>query len=537
MDIGDIGEDEVSHWATSGGFVVNPSIRDRFGWDHILEMEQKSPAHSDDPLGLPTTTFACRIQIKSTWSESKSVRIKLSNLKRAIQEPLPWFVLVLRYKRDTKTLLEVFVIHIAKEQVETISKTIFSLSATDKTRLHKKTLSLKFSGANKLATPFDSSMHSVLASVTPAGLHAYALAKNDWYSNAGLADPNATLLRFSVGPSLKDELFEKMALTAVGISDGLEVENMQFFKERFGKELPVPNAREFLKGKLKVSPADSEGDCAIVILGADGSRTLTAPVLFRYSGSVFPMLPKKHWIMRLQRAQVDFTLRIEAGEGLFTFFSDDETQFSINDWRTSANLISCFLSNQGKSISLAIERFGSIRICKEIAIPLLRKESTSDLLTRIEKLLKLCHKLSVDANTAQISLTSIQENTMLVDTFLNAIESANEQFQAIVTTKKELADYKGDVALITDPHFHIGGHCYIEVFALIGRLQIRSEQGDEAEIQLTGTQLKHIVTRTYKETELGNYSFESISNTACSDLEKTGIAHSILVPWASIVSD
>jgi len=83
MDIGDLGptgEDFFSTLCSSVGLVANPSIKDKFGWDFIVQTDLPSSTEApSDSDGLP---FECKVQVKSTNERRGKWQIKVSNMKR-----------------------------------------------------------------------------------------------------------------------------------------------------------------------------------------------------------------------------------------------------------------------------------------------------------------------------------------------------------------------------------------------------------------------------------------------------------------------
>ena len=82
VNLGKLGEEELSRWCTSSGLVANRSLEeDTMGWDHLVEFPYTK---SDGPQDKQKKLIECKIQVKSTQRTDKGVNIKLSALKRLV---------------------------------------------------------------------------------------------------------------------------------------------------------------------------------------------------------------------------------------------------------------------------------------------------------------------------------------------------------------------------------------------------------------------------------------------------------------------
>src|SRR5262245_41292211 len=62
--------------------------------------------------------FSAKLQVKGTRTSKRSIRVKLSYWKRAIEDVLPWFFFVVRLEREVPR--EVAFLHIGPELIESV---------------------------------------------------------------------------------------------------------------------------------------------------------------------------------------------------------------------------------------------------------------------------------------------------------------------------------------------------------------------------------------------------------------------------------
>lgn len=302
----DHAEDQVRLWASAAGFLVNSSQRDRAGWDHLLDLSEPREAHPNENfLGIPSRSLSARVQVKSIVSSSRRVQIKLSNLQRAVEDPLPWIYLIVRYAKGTLDLVEVAAVHLDKALTERVLERIHFMRVDDLRRLHQKSFAVSWGEADVLQPPFESSLRSVIETAVPADLLSYAVNKKNWADKAGLpAEPRAEI-KFSVVGSTEDELFRRISRAAIGLEDALTIKGLEHTRERFGAMRPdpkVPNAEEAKLGMLR---SDADSGWTLSVVDRSGSRRLEMPVFYRFSGAVIPGLPQKYWLSRIETPFLD----------------------------------------------------------------------------------------------------------------------------------------------------------------------------------------------------------------------------------------
>ena len=96
-DIGKMGEKIFSYWCSTAGLVVNKATEDETGWDFHVEFPFTSNPDFPLPLDMQKSPIECKIQVKATNTQNKSVQITLSVLHRLVKSPLPAFIAFIRH--------------------------------------------------------------------------------------------------------------------------------------------------------------------------------------------------------------------------------------------------------------------------------------------------------------------------------------------------------------------------------------------------------------------------------------------------------
>lgn len=91
--LGQKGEHRFSEFCTDAHLKPNKSEYDRTGWDYVVDWPHGPTTRPLDSRPAPPT---CLVQLKTVWSETKSVRFRLSSLERLAKELRPAFVVVLK---------------------------------------------------------------------------------------------------------------------------------------------------------------------------------------------------------------------------------------------------------------------------------------------------------------------------------------------------------------------------------------------------------------------------------------------------------
>lgn len=91
-DIGQIGQKLVCMLASAAGATPNESFNDQRGWDVLLQFDVNDDGSG--PLDRAPPQRTCWLQVKTTTTLKRSWPIKLTNWGRMVNDPSPWFVVI-----------------------------------------------------------------------------------------------------------------------------------------------------------------------------------------------------------------------------------------------------------------------------------------------------------------------------------------------------------------------------------------------------------------------------------------------------------
>src|SRR5215216_6388520 len=109
-DLGALGEAYFDFICADEALIANPSVRDRTGWDRIVEFKPDIAAQSTS-LDRREPPLSCHVQIKAKWERGNSVRLRLSSAELLAKDPKPAFVYVVVFGADRQPR-NAFLIHL-----------------------------------------------------------------------------------------------------------------------------------------------------------------------------------------------------------------------------------------------------------------------------------------------------------------------------------------------------------------------------------------------------------------------------------------
>jgi len=130
---GDWAEDTFQTTGTGTAVTVNPSRRDRYGWDFVAEWDEE-PA-TGIPRDRQVVARSARIQVKSSRQSRPTARLKLSNALRFVEANEPCFV-VMYWLNRTKSGVEVFVRQFGEELIAATLKKVREADRDGQKELH-----------------------------------------------------------------------------------------------------------------------------------------------------------------------------------------------------------------------------------------------------------------------------------------------------------------------------------------------------------------------------------------------------------------
>jgi len=146
--LGNLGEDAFRTWCHQQNLTVHKSdgSEDRTGWDFMVEFPQQE---YDRPRDEWPAAIECRVQVKSTDTQSKKKQIEVSNLERLVKAPIPTFFCFIEFDgHDTPQAA--YLVHVGEELIAKTLKKIRKLESQKKhNSLNKHKMSVRYTDSDR----------------------------------------------------------------------------------------------------------------------------------------------------------------------------------------------------------------------------------------------------------------------------------------------------------------------------------------------------------------------------------------------------
>jgi hypothetical protein len=525
LSIGDEAEDQVQLWGTSAGFTVNPARRDRRGWDHIFELSLPREPRADDPFELLTCAFTARVQVKAVSGACRSVPIKLSNWQRAIDDPLPWFFLVVRYQ--TLTIREVVLVHINQAVIERVIARVCALPKSAKTHLHRKKFSVKFSDGKLLEQPIERSLHSAIAEGVGRDAFEYAKAKQAWRDDAGYEDKRALNIHMKFGPLQTEDLYRQLARASIGL-DALESSQVALSRTRFGRDVPLTSRQPI---SLQMSWGKEIGT-EVVLSVSDCKRQHLAslPMLMRSSTRLF-QLPDNFWLIRFESLLIDMVVDVAALRCSVNFneFPDDEP-VSLKALHNDLVFLKSLDDREGEPVELSISRHAYHRPLMHLDAPHTLGRRQYQLAIDVMALWPLLGHLGpehADVRLTRREISALGDAARLMQMSRSGTDA--NLFMDIPVEPADV-DLTKPIVIITNPHMKLGAITFMDLIALTGASSL-VETGENTRIRVTPERCELLLSRQYVGDGMKNFDFDEAAASAGETLERSGQEQVAAIHW------
>jgi hypothetical protein len=482
--LGDLAADSLRPWADASNFTINESMRDRYGWDHYYEFSAKPNQDSSSfPLEMPPAALSCKVQVKGTKRKVKSVRIRLSNLWRFVQDPVPCFIVVVRFHRDNDEPEEVYIIHVWDEIITRVLEQVFRLDNAGRQSLHKKSISVDLLPEHKISPPWKDTFCTKIASHTGDDLLSYATRKAQLNQSVGFVDSTINV-RLNFQAPTKEQLFEKLAKAGVGL-EAIDFFGLQASRTRFGLEIPDPSLAPSDKGQISITPSAPDEGWRIQSLDNHLSDPIELSCRVRSSVRAFPFLPQDCWLLRIETEFLNMVLGIKANKFQLSYKSPDPDQpIKYADFHRSLLILERLSSTKELTVIRVISPDPKKKTF-DFTIPtgqLIAPNGFSESLSLLKAIAVVFRELQIpDASQTTVRyLLSKQKEFFLLD----AAYSKNlVRVSASIEQKIEPA---GLGAIGYFPRITVGDHDYMLSEVVIGAMQLATTATGEFEITVDG---------------------------------------------------
>jgi len=294
------------------GCTVNRVGDDQNGWDFIVEFP---PLAHDGPVDTRPPALSCLVQIKSTQTESATVRIKLSNALKFAKNPLPCFTVLIVFSADGKTPSRYYLQHFHHDQITQALKSARQAHGSTSAAPNRKTIPLRFGPEDVTA---ENDLVNRIARSVP-NPSDYSALKSEFYRKVGYENG------YGQGKiTFASEHSAAFVDALLGKKSPVPVQRIFFHEERFG--IANPKAVFDGPGTIHITP-EPRTDCRVVLRPPGGSEQIVL------SGKVFapgiPNLPDEFRKIRIETDILEFTCG--AGTGREVKFGDFSASFRTKD--------------------------------------------------------------------------------------------------------------------------------------------------------------------------------------------------------------
>ncbi len=236
-ELGAKGEQRFPELCGDDGLVCNKVGRDRTGWDFIVEFPFSSPM-APNFLDRRTQPPECRAQVKTVWSRSGNVKLRLSSAERLAKHPQLACIFVMVVCEDNLEYECIYCIQVIDDVLSHILKSLRQCQAKDTTKVNKTTISFSYRALGKRIPASGEAIKEFIESAWGKNGNVYSQKKVDQISNLGF-----TGHRYSGRFTLIAENEREVADVMLGLKKG-KAKEFEVSETRWGITLPHLNNTE-----------------------------------------------------------------------------------------------------------------------------------------------------------------------------------------------------------------------------------------------------------------------------------------------------
>ena len=395
--LGAAGESAFEYLCTRAELACNRSLRDRTGWDFIVEFPfetarrradrtKATPQSGSLALAQPSLdhrgkAITSHVQVKATRGRSDRIALRLSSAEHLAKDPKPAFIIV-PLMTPGGDVRSAYLIHFADAALGKVLRRLRQAEADGKTDINHATVSFDYrrQGVRFAWTP--AGLRKALTSAVGGPLSEYVVAKQAQLKTLGYDGPRFEMdTSFSVARADFPDVL-------LGLKS-FKVSALQTFDRRFGIRLPVDRYDASHNVELRIIPK-AFATCRVVVHGLP----LTVPAAFDGEAlGPLPIAPLTEDQVKIIVRADPFTLTLTAERLTFNFILKAEMQRSATEWRRIFRALTHLATGQA---SLAIQPDGlprdtiNVPITQPIAGELIPEQPEIGALTELgERLLAL----------------------------------------------------------------------------------------------------------------------------------------------------
>lgn len=213
--IGRCGLQALMGWASQVGITANISIQDERGWDVLLQLPAQTELASSGPLDRAPPEIGCMVQVKTTTTEEQSFPISLSNWRRMVREPWPWFVLAVHIdSRNQPT--RAYLVHIDEQWCSRVLKRLREYDARGIKEINQHQMDVSWSESDRLSELHGQILIERIHAAVRPDPHGYFQQKICWFQELGY-DENSKRVQITFQAPNEQTFWEEIADIGIGL--------------------------------------------------------------------------------------------------------------------------------------------------------------------------------------------------------------------------------------------------------------------------------------------------------------------------------
>lgn len=481
FDIGDHAEGQFDLWCREVQILATPPRKDKRGWDFHLSL----PSLTQDDVFDEPPSLACSAQVKGQWEKTKQPpKIKLSNWKRMIHEPVPWFICVVLYT-PANTPVRCAFVHVDEKWVTETAKRLWKHKASkSKKKLHELEMRVSWEQQQIIEAPNGAKLLQAIRRYVGKP-EDYLRQKLKWLRDAGVKDGKKHQVQVSFAEPDQSLYYKNLAALAVGEIDEVNASRVVSSEVRFNIPIQKDNFEEVV---IKLGKRPSSGKTLVRFTEMNPVRQEFEVAFDTYSASsIFPFLPKEYRRVKLVTPLLDLDIRANGPDAMTLEWSLSvgfEDEVKLEDLARATRALGSLLDStapppafkppKGSPQSIPLQDGTSPGSAEELeALELVEVSKYAALLARafdlsLERTIVRVSDLLVEASQLR-SLASIFSGST-PDVSLR-IEDASRKLDGLT------------VGYATAPGVRVGGELLLLVLVVTGKAQWRSDLGGQALIE------------------------------------------------------
>lgn len=313
-ELGHIGETKFSAMCAEVGLICNQSLRDRAGWDFIVDFPQESNVlQVFDKRAAP---LSCAVQVKSVNVGQRTISLRLTAAERLAKDPKPAFVYVPSIDKS-RSVKAAHLIHIHGNRLAAILQRLRKEAADGNKSINKRYINFTITDEDEIE-PTAGALKAAIEAAMPDGLVEYIQLKRNWANKTGYEGVVA-----SVKTTIQATAHEMVDLF-LGLSKNVKAINTTVFDHRFNIKLEEQYLPECL---ISITPVPIDKCKLVATDPSTGKRTSIKCEIFRPAiQNLSPDLAK----IRVKGGLIDVV--ISKSELDFTCRWGDDITAPFDDW-------------------------------------------------------------------------------------------------------------------------------------------------------------------------------------------------------------